>query len=160
MEVMSKTHRGEFKFGKGGSSLTSLPKGGDGRRLVQFYAGGGKVKPKVAAAPKKAGFPPAGARKPAAAPSMPVGALSALAGQEIASAPRPQGMPNYGARARIPGGMKKGGAAHEDVAADKRMVKGAVHKHERAMHPGKPPTKLARGGVPTHGRKPMYGEKC
>jgi hypothetical protein len=29
----------------------------------------------------------------------------------------------------------------------KKMVKQAVHKHERAMHPGKPMTKLAKGGV-------------
>lgn len=40
-------------------------------------------------------------------------------------------------------------------------AKAAVHKHERAMHPGKPLTKLRRGGVPSHGRKPMYGGgKC
>lgn len=25
-------------------------------------------------------------------------------------------------------------------------IKAAVHKHERAMHPGKPMTKLAKGG--------------
>jgi hypothetical protein len=40
-------------------------------------------------------------------------------------------------------------------------VKKAVHKHEKAMHPGKPLTKLSRGGVPSYGRKPMYGGgKC
>lgn len=40
-------------------------------------------------------------------------------------------------------------------------AKAAVHKHERAMHPDKPLTKLRRGGVPSHGRKPMYGGgKC
>ena len=27
-----------------------------------------------------------------------------------------------------------------------KKVKEAVHKHERAMHPGKPLTKLAKGG--------------
>jgi hypothetical protein len=26
------------------------------------------------------------------------------------------------------------------------MVKAAVHKHEKGMHPGKPLTKLAKGG--------------
>jgi hypothetical protein len=26
------------------------------------------------------------------------------------------------------------------------MVKAAVHKHEKGMHPGKPMTKLAKGG--------------
>ena len=40
-------------------------------------------------------------------------------------------------------------------------VKKAVHKHEREMHPGKPLTKLRRGGVPAYGRKAMYGGgKC
>jgi len=45
--------------------------------------------------------------------------------------------------------------------ADGRNIKKAVHKHEKAMHPGKPMTKLQRGGVPTYGRKAMYGsEEC
>ena len=35
---------------------------------------------------------------------------------------------------------------HEDVKMDKAMVKKAVHKHEAGMHPGKPKTKLAKGG--------------
>lgn len=35
---------------------------------------------------------------------------------------------------------------HDDVKADKAMVKKAVHKHESAMHKGKPKTKLAKGG--------------
>ena len=41
---------------------------------------------------------------------------------------------------------KKGGAVHSDVAMDKKVVKKAVHKHEAAMHPGKPMTKLKKGG--------------
>ena len=41
---------------------------------------------------------------------------------------------------------------HSDVKMDKSMVKKAVHKHESAMHPGKPKTKLAKGGgVKTRG---------
>ena len=36
--------------------------------------------------------------------------------------------------------------AKNDIKQDKAMVKAAVHKHERGMHPGKPMTKLARGG--------------
>jgi hypothetical protein len=43
-------------------------------------------------------------------------------------------------------GYARGGKVHEDVAADKKMVATAVHKHEKGMHPGKPLTKLARGG--------------
>jgi hypothetical protein len=56
---------------------------------------------------------------------------------------------------------KGGKAKHSDVKMDKAMVKKAVHKHEKAMHPGKPMTKLKHGGVPSYGRKPMYGGgKC
>jgi len=44
--------------------------------------------------------------------------------------------------------MKKKGkkAKHSDVKMDKAMVKKAVHKHERNMHPGKKVTKLSGGG--------------
>ena len=34
----------------------------------------------------------------------------------------------------------------KDLAQDKKMIAGAVHKHEKAMHKGEPLTKLARGG--------------
>jgi hypothetical protein len=34
-----------------------------------------------------------------------------------------------------------------DMAQDKKMIKSAVGKHEKHMHPGKPMTKLAKGGV-------------
>ena len=34
----------------------------------------------------------------------------------------------------------------KDLAQDKKMVAGAVHKHEKAMHPGKPMTKMRAGG--------------
>lgn len=58
-------------------------------------------------------------------------------------------------------GKKKGGEVHSDVAMDKKVISKAVHKHEAAMHPGKPLTKLknggkvkgyAMGGVPAVGR--------
>lgn len=56
---------------------------------------------------------------------------------------------------------KGGKVKHSDVQMDKSMMKKAVHKHERSMHPGKPLTKLRRGGVPSYGRKAMYGGgKC
>ena len=35
----------------------------------------------------------------------------------------------------------------EDLKQDKKMIAAAVHKHEAKMHPGKAPTKLAKGGV-------------
>ena len=34
----------------------------------------------------------------------------------------------------------------EDLKQDKKMISAAVHKHEKRMHPGKAPTKLAKGG--------------
>ena len=34
----------------------------------------------------------------------------------------------------------------KDLTQDKKMIKSAVGKHERNMHPGKTPTKLAKGG--------------
>ena len=33
-----------------------------------------------------------------------------------------------------------------EMAADKKMIKAAVGKHEKNMHPGKPMTKLRAGG--------------
>jgi hypothetical protein len=33
-----------------------------------------------------------------------------------------------------------------DLKQDKKMIAGAVHKHEKKLHPGKPMTKLAKGG--------------
>lgn len=43
-------------------------------------------------------------------------------------------------------GYADGGKVHSDVAMDKKMVKTAVHKHEKALHKGEPMTKLAKGG--------------
>ena len=37
--------------------------------------------------------------------------------------------------------------AKEGMKQDKKMMAKAVHKHEKKMHPGKPMTKLAKGGV-------------
>ena len=34
----------------------------------------------------------------------------------------------------------------KDLAQDKKMIKTAVGKHEKHMHPGKPMTKLRAGG--------------
>jgi hypothetical protein len=34
----------------------------------------------------------------------------------------------------------------KDLKQDKKMMAGAVHKHEKKMHPGKPMTKFAKGG--------------
>lgn len=52
------------------------------------------------------------------------------------------------------------GGMHEDVKMDKAVVKAAVHKHEKGMHPGKPLTKLAKGGkakVVKGGKAPTGG---
>jgi hypothetical protein len=41
----------------------------------------------------------------------------------------------------------------KDLAQDKKMIAGAVHKHEKKLHPGKPMTKLAKGGVTSKAMK-------
>jgi hypothetical protein len=41
-------------------------------------------------------------------------------------------------------GFKEGGIA--DLKQDKKMIAESVHKHEKAQHPGKPLTKLKKGG--------------
>jgi hypothetical protein len=41
----------------------------------------------------------------------------------------------------------------KDLAQDKKMIKSAVGKHEKNMHPGKTPTKLAKGGVTSKAMK-------
>ena len=43
----------------------------------------------------------------------------------------------------------------KDLAQDKKMIKAAVGKHEKNMHPGKAPTKLAKGGVTSMAMKKM-----
>jgi hypothetical protein len=40
----------------------------------------------------------------------------------------------------------------KDLAQDKKMIKSAVGKHEKNMHPGKKPTKLKAGGPTTDDR--------
>jgi hypothetical protein len=42
-----------------------------------------------------------------------------------------------------------------DLAQDKKMIKSAVGKHEKNMHPGKMPTKLAKGGKTNANMKTM-----
>ena len=44
----------------------------------------------------------------------------------------------------------------KDSAQDKKMIAGAVHKHEKKLHPGKPMTKLKAGGK-TNGDMLKYG---
>jgi hypothetical protein len=41
----------------------------------------------------------------------------------------------------------------KDLKQDKKMIAGAVHKHEKKMHPGKPMTKLKKGGPTSLDRK-------
>jgi hypothetical protein len=42
-----------------------------------------------------------------------------------------------------------------DLKQDKKMMAGAVHKHEKKLHPGKPMTKLAKGGKTNANMKSM-----
>jgi hypothetical protein len=51
-----------------------------------------------------------------------------------------------------------GGIIHPGAARNQGVPmtpKQAVHKHEAAMHPGKPKTKLAKGGVTTQAAQQM-----
>jgi hypothetical protein len=43
----------------------------------------------------------------------------------------------------------------KDLAQDKKMIKAAVGKHEKNMHPGKPMTKLKKGGPTSLDRKQL-----
>ena len=97
---------------------------------------------------------------PAAMPmrsGAPMGALAMKGPKGIKKAGRPKGGPNMAARARTPGGLKEGGKA-SDAAQDKKAIASAVHKHEKAAHPGKPMTKLRRGGVPSYRSSPLIGD--
>lgn len=46
-----------------------------------------------------------------------------------------------------PGKLAKGGAVHSDAAQDKKMIKAAVHKHEKGKHPGSKLTPFCGGGM-------------
>lgn len=58
--------------------------------------------------------------------------------------------------------MKKAEGGAVDMAQDKKTVATGVHKHERNMHPGKPLTKLARGGKAGASRfdTPLIKSRC
>jgi len=43
----------------------------------------------------------------------------------------------------------------KDMTQDKKMVKSAIGKHEKNMHPGKSMTKLAKGGKTNADMKTM-----
>lgn len=65
----------------------------------------------------------------------------------------PMGGPPMGPGGPLPMRAKGGRVMHseakegkDDMKQDKAMVKAAVGKHEKNMHPGKPMTKLAAGG--------------
>lgn len=62
-------------------------------------------------------------------------------------------------------GYKKGGACYAegglaDMKQDKRTVATAVHKHEKALHPGKPLTALKKGGVVEKATGERYASKA
>jgi len=57
-------------------------------------------------------------------------------------------------------GYARGGKAHGDAMQDRKMVKAAVHKHEKAQHPGEPLTKLEKGGeIETKTERKRYQKK-
>ena len=57
-------------------------------------------------------------------------------------------------------GYARGGKVHSDAMQDKKMVKAAVHKHEKAQHPGEPLTKMKKGGeIETKTERKRYQKK-
>jgi len=57
-------------------------------------------------------------------------------------------------------GYARGGKIHGDAMQDKKMVKAAVHKHEKAQHPGEPLTKMKGGGkIETKTERKRYQKK-
>jgi hypothetical protein len=70
------------------------------------------------------------------------------------------GSTNRYVKAYYRGGKVEGSDA--DLKQDKAMIGTAVHKHERALHPGKPMTKLATGGTVkmAAGGKAKMRNKC
>jgi hypothetical protein len=135
---MGKTAYGEFTFNKP-TERTSIPGYARGGTVCEPtpMKKGGKTKAKTASKKmmKKEVEMLREVEMPETMPMSP-----------LASAARPPMAP--------PGMMKKGGKVHEDAKMDKAAMKKAVHKHESHMHPGKPMTKLKKGGVPTHNRSP------
>lgn len=137
---MGKTAYGEFTFNKP-TERASMP----------GYAHGGKVDaptPMKKGGKAKAKAAPRGVMKKEVAMLRKVEMPETMAApmSPLASAAQPPMAPS--------GMMKKGGKVHEDVKMDKAALKKAVHKHESHMHPGKPMTKLKKGGVPTFNRSP------
>jgi hypothetical protein len=51
--------------------------------------------------------------------------------------------------------INTGPGPKESMMKKSMSPKAAVHKHEAAMHPGKPKTKLAKGGVTNEGLMSM-----
>jgi len=57
-------------------------------------------------------------------------------------------------------GYARGGKAHGDAMQDRKMVKAAVRKHEKAQHPGEPLTKMKKGGeIETKTERKQYQKK-
>lgn len=105
----------------------------------------------VAAKDKDAPAPaPTGAAGLAPPPPMPMPPPAPMAG------PPPGPMPGPGMPMRAAGGRVK----HDDAKMDKKLIDKEIHKHEAGMHPGKPMTKLAKGGpVKEPTTKGMLAEK-
>ena len=80
---------------------------------------------------------------PAGEWARPLGAATTKFDKEIPMKSRGAGAAERGFDYEI---KKKGGRIASSYAEGGK-VKTAVHKHEKALHPGKPLTKLARGGM-------------
>lgn len=91
-----------------------------------------------------------GASGMAPPPPMPMpGPMAGPPPMPPAGGPPAPGLPGGPGAMAMPMPMRAAGGRvkHDDAAMDKAATKTAVHKHEKAMHPGKPLTKLAKGGA-------------
>ena len=130
MVDIEKNETGEYK--KGG---TAKPSRADALRAQKYKAA-------MASRPKREPIVSGGPSSAASLAPLIRRAMAAKATQAAAAPMMEAAAPSMmGAPA-----MKKGGMT--DIKQDKAMVKKAVHKHEAAMHPGKPMTKLRKGGMP------------
>ena len=54
---------------------------------------------------------------------------------------------DFGSAGKMKGkNYAEGGNVKADLKQDKKMIAESIHKHEKAQHPGKPLTKLKKGG--------------
>lgn len=125
-----------FDSSQGYTGSTSKP--------VKMAFGGALLARKVGQATQQAKNVPAPA--PRQGGSGFVGAAKSAVNQIAASNAVGNAVQNVKGAAKSMRGFKEGGDIKADMKQDKKMIAESIHKHEKAQHPGKPLTKLKKGG--------------